>query len=230
MNSPDTTNISDLPPPPSSGAPPIQMTTTSAMTTTANPTTYQPLDVHGPPNGIGGGGGGSGGGVGGVPPANTVEPSIMNQVINGIQQAALHGNNTMGALPSRDIPMNTIEIQNDNHIRANYIPAATKHSEDYVGDYERRREKRVRFAEENEPAKKQDFMEQLYEQYHIPFLICILYFIFQMPLVNKIYYRYFRFLHHDDGNVTSAGLLVKSVAFAGLFYMLNKTINVLSNL
>jgi hypothetical protein len=57
-----------------------------------------------------------------------------------------------------------------------------------------------------------------------PILICILFFIFQLPIINTIIFKKFSFLslHNEDGNFNFYGLLFKSMMFGSLFYSVQK--------
>ena len=48
-----------------------------------------------------------------------MEESVNNELINGLQQAATVGSTQ---LPSRDIPMDTNQIQQDESIKPNFVP------------------------------------------------------------------------------------------------------------
>lgn len=181
------------------------------------------------PNSAFGGGGGGGGIVqptaASVPPplppqqqqnqnqsSQVVDPKYMNYIITGIQQT---GGSTLGTLPSRDIPMNTLEIQQDEHIRANYIPPPSKSSftNDYVNEYERRHrsEKAATTSSRGGGATA-----PLFEDFYFPILAAILFFIFQMPIFSHMMFKYFKFLHNTDGNLTNIGVLFKSIVFGAI--------------
>jgi hypothetical protein len=122
--------------------------------------------------------------------------------------------------------MNTLEIQQDEHIRANYIPAPPRKSErddsaDYVKKYENARARRAAAAAA--PAAPAQ-----YEDLYIPILVAILYFIFQMPTITKLMFRYLKVFHSTDGNLSNIGLLLKSALFGGAFYTIMRTTNIFS--
>jgi len=106
--------------------------------------------------------------------SQVVDPKYMNYIITGIQQT---GGSTLGTLPSRDIPMNTLEIQQDEFIRANYVPPPTEKRVDFVEEYERRHR-----PEKTAPKKAAvATATPLFEDFYFPILAAILFFIFQMP-------------------------------------------------
>ena len=57
-----------------------------------------------------------------------MEESVNHELINGLQQAATVGSTQ---LPSRDIPMDTNQIQSDESIKPNFIPQENVES-DYI--------------------------------------------------------------------------------------------------
>jgi hypothetical protein len=64
-----------------------------------------------------------------------------------------------------------------------------------------------------------------------PILIGVLYFFFQLPLVNTLIFKRFSFLtlYNSDGNINFYGIFVKSLFFGSIFYSIHKTIGFLSN-
>lgn len=191
-------------------------------------------------------GSGMGGGGGGAPAAagNTIPPQYMNQIINGIQQV---GGATLGNLPSRDIPMHTMEIQQDPQIRANYIPQPPlppPQSEnsyprrDYINEYEERRRIASDYLDgvnsvasaKRRGNKLEDIEEEAVskDEIYITILAAILFFLFHMPAVSSALYKYARFLHKDDGNITVSGIFVKSIVFGAVFYGIYRVMNYLS--
>lgn len=124
-------------------------------------------------------------------------------------------------LPSRDIPIDTTTYLQDEQTQPNYIP---KHnvSSDYIRDYEETTEKHIR---EHEKKKyRESRIDEILTELQTPILICILFFIFQLPIINTIIFKKFSFLslHNEDGNFNFYGLLFKSMLFGSLFYSVQK--------
>lgn len=132
-------------------------------------------------------------------------------------------------LPSRDIPMNPVEYQQDETIQANYIPKV-KLTSDYIREYEAANEQSHK--EYREHKYRQEAAHGLISDLQLPILVAVLYFIFQMPIVNTMLRKYFTFMsiYHDDGNFNLMGLLIKSIAFGSIFYTFNLISNKISNL
>jgi hypothetical protein len=124
-------------------------------------------------------------------------------------------------LPSRDIPIDTTNYLQDEQTQPNYIPKSNV-SSDYIRDYEETTEKNIR---EHEKKKyRESRIDEILSELQTPILICILFFIFQLPIINSIIFKKFSFLslHNDDGNFNFYGLLFKSMMFGSLFYSVQK--------
>jgi hypothetical protein len=130
-------------------------------------------------------------------------------------------------LPSRDIPISTTQYTNDPQVHANYIPPSNV-SSDYVQAAEKLTEDKIkRHQQEKHRASRFD---ELMTEFQIPIMICLLYFIFQLPLINNMIFKRFSFLaiHHADGNFNMYGLIMKSILFGVAFYFVTKTIHLIS--
>ena len=130
-------------------------------------------------------------------------------------------------LPSRDIPIDTTNYLQDEQIQPNYIPKSNV-SSDYIRDYEETTEKNIR---EHEKKKyRESRIDEILSELQTPILICILFFIFQLPIINTIIFKKFSFLslHNDDGNFNFYGLLFKSMMFGSLFYSVQKVTTFIS--
>jgi hypothetical protein len=132
-------------------------------------------------------------------------------------------------LPSRDIPMNQLDYQQDEEIQPNYVPRA-KLTSDYIREYEAASEESLRTHEREKHREKT--AGNLFSDLQVPILIAVLYFIFQMPIVTTLLYKYFSFLsiHNADGNMNFTGLLLKSVLFGFFFYSMQATAIAINNL
>jgi len=119
-------------------------------------------------------------------------------------------------LPSRDIPQDAAGHIQDEQVKPNYIPRP-KQSTDFVREHEDMTEKNLReYEEKNRKEKKLDL---LLTEFQTPIFITILFFFFQLPIINTLIFKKFSFLsiHNSDGNFNMNGLIFKSILF-GLFY------------
>ena len=190
------------------------------------PTNYVPINVHPNPYGISA--------------QNPIMPLPDSQIsyqeqssqngggpyLTAEQMAELQSMKKM-KLPSRDIPIKNDNYMIDEEVQPNYVPKA-KLSSDYVSQQERVTEKKI---EEHEKKKnRQSKIDELITEFQTPILICILYFIFQLPVVNALIFKRLSFLaiYNIDGNFNVFGLVLKSMLFGGLFYSLEQIVKFIS--
>jgi hypothetical protein len=149
---------------------------------------------------------------------NTVDNINLQKNINSqIKQAGLVGATT---LSSRDIPMNTTSITNDEQIKNHFIPSENDKN-DYITEHLSTEDI---IKKNNEKNDNDLLLDNLYSEISIPLLISILYFIFKLPFVDSIYNKFFPFCFSKTGNMKISGYLLSSVIFSLVFYLLNKII------
>jgi hypothetical protein len=159
------------------------------------------------------------------------DPMVMqknlNQFVTGIQQASAAG---MTALPSRDIPQNQSHIAQDVHIQPNYIPQPQQGGNgsgsggDYIQDHQTN-EDIIRAQVQKQ--EKRDTLDNLYDELQGPILIAVLYFLFQLPAVQKQLCKVIPALFRKDGNPNLSGYIFTSAAFAGVYFALTKSMRFL---
>lgn len=149
----------------------------------------------------------------------TLDQSTINQIINGLQQASLSGSTS---LPSRDIPMDTINIINDKQVQPNYIPQKEMRQEDYINNNEN---DDLIINNYNRREKLNNSLDNLYNELQIPLLISLLYFIFQLPFFRNILYNNLQFLFNSDGNYNLNGLIFISILFGIIVHLFIKFTN-----
>lgn len=127
-------------------------------------------------------------------------------------------------LPSRDIPTNTINYINDEEIQANYIPKK-KLTKDYIEEYETKHNNDLR--EHEDKKRKEDRLDKILNEIQNPLFITILFFVFQLPIINSVIFKKFSFLsiYNLDGNFNFYGLLLKSILFGSFYYLVQKITN-----
>jgi len=145
----------------------------------------------------------------------------LNQFVTGIQQASAAG---MTTLPSRDIPQNQQHLSQDVHIQPNYIPAPPENQLDYIRA-EQTNDEIIR-AQAHKQEKKQTF-DIWYDELQTPVLIGILFFLFQLPIIQKQLCRLLPALFNKDGNPSLSGYVFTSASFAGVYYFLVKSMHFL---
>ena len=154
-------------------------------------------------------------------PPSSLSNADINKIISGIQTASQQN---LTSLPSRDIPMNTINEVTDKQIQPNYVP---ENKNDYIKEQytaEKIYEKQL----EKEKAKvKQD---EVYDQMQTPIMIAILFLLFQLPVFNKNLFKYMPSLFIKDGTLSFGGHLFKSVSFGVIYFLIMKGINYMSDI
>lgn len=150
-------------------------------------------------------------------PLQRQPPQLSEQHQMELQNMAHH------RLPSRDIPIDTTGYLNDEQIQANYVPKV-KLTKDYIKDYEEVTDKKIR--EHEEKKYRENRIDSLLSEFQVPIFIMILFFFFQLPIVNSMIFKKFSFLsiYNVDGNFNFYGLLLKSILFGGLYYSIHKAV------
>lgn len=180
-------------------------------------TQYQPLNVHQNPYGI-------------PEPVDKHLPSVSvadlrsgNDLdIRPTAMGGMSGFQGSGPVPppphmiNRGIPSDTESYQQDEQTVANYIPKP-KLTTDYLREYET---KLASLTEEHRRAKHQEsLITSLYDEMQIPILIGMMFFLFQLPFISTLMFKYLAPLniYNEDGNLNLYGITLKSIMF-GLFY------------
>jgi Fe2+ transport system protein B len=160
-----------------------------------------------------------------IPPQSQFlsEEQQMNLQLQELQQLSHQ------RVPSRDISTDTTMYQQDVQIKPNYIPKLNM-SSDYVRDYEDMTEKN--YKEYEQKKKEKNRLDNIITEFQTPIFVAILFFFFQLPIINKLIFKKVSFLslHDADGNFNFYGLLLKSVLFGGIYYSVFKIINFLVEL
>ena len=138
-----------------------------------------------------------------------------NELISQIQKAAANGTT---ALPSRDIPIDTMKVVNDNQTQPNYIPPPQV-QENYIQNYETPQQV---IEQNNKQTNMSNLFDTLFYEMQLPIIIALLYFLFQLPAVKKHSKIMLPFLFKDDGNPNLYGYIFNSILFASMFYVLLK--------
>jgi hypothetical protein len=113
-------------------------------------------------------------------------------------------------LPARDIPRETIQHTTDAQTTPNYIPPKQA---DYI-------EQQPVY----QPPPVQNKLDKFLEEFRIPILLSILYFIFQLPMVQTFIMRMFPSVVQNN-DLTTMGVVVKSIMFGLSFHVTMFTID-----
>lgn len=139
------------------------------------------------------------------------ETKDMNALVTSIQNASATG---ALQLPQRDVPHNQNHLTHDSQVRANYVPPA---GADYIGAGPTSDDIMRQHAAKQ---KAHDAGDRMLDMLQMPIILSILYFAFQMPIIRKFVYEKLPFLFSKDGNPTTMGSAIASVAFAGAYTVL----------
>ena len=213
----DTTSLADLPSDPSAGGGSQNV----VLQTTDKPTTYDP-NV-----GISSANASVSGSTNPNPNSNSnndsseiQEQKMMNELVSGIQQASANGGT---GLPSRDIPTNTVHFA-DDQVKPNYVPQ--QEQSDYIHNTDTEQDILARRVKNQ---NSRDSLEILYDEFQIPIIIGLLYFIFQLPIVKSKVLAILPSLFNKDGNPNLTGYVINSVFFGLAYYIISKTLVHLQN-
>lgn len=94
--------------------------------------------------------------------------------------------------------------------------------------------KRVRFAEDDyiknyqapntteATTDSRATSETLFEQFKVPIIVGLLYYIFEMPAIQKMLLKAFPKMFKSDANINDYGALLMAIIFGGLYYGITK--------
>jgi hypothetical protein len=220
----DTTRISDLPENMPHFMEPVKVSKPRDENVVSAPT-YQPMmDIHPNPYGIPKPA--TLPNFSGVPPQQNQFDNQPNQQQFEQQQQSFDYPQQM--MPSRDYPRDTGFHTQDEQTRVNYIPRP-KMTQDFVLENEKANQEKW----EDHRSKKHRLskLDHLINELQTPFLLAILFFIFQLPTFNSLLFRYFSFLsiYSADGSPNSYGFIFKSALFGFFYYAFIKSMDYFSD-
>ena len=151
----------------------------------------------------------------------TLDQTTINQIVSGLQQASASG---ATQLASRDIPMTTSNIMQDQEVRPNYIPPPPPiQTNNYISEHENINQNPYDIMNDyNKNIERNGQLDDIYKEIQVPLLLAVLYFLFQLPIFKKWLFSYFPILFSNDGNFNINGYLFTSVLFSILYYLLDK--------
>jgi hypothetical protein len=166
--------------------------------------------------------------------ANSLDPNVITQLVSGLQQASVSG---ATRLKTSDIPMDSLQFSTDHAIQQNHIPHHVKfqgqtphhnqqpfqqNTQDYenyiqeddnMDDIISRNTKKIYYNNQ---------IEQWMDELQLPFMVAILFFLFQLPIVKKLLHDNLPFLYYLDGNMNMNGYVLLSLFFGIIYYVLCK--------
>jgi hypothetical protein len=150
----------------------------------------------------------------------SLDPNTINQIVNELHQATLSG---ATKLASRDIPMETLPIQQDISVAPNYVPEPSSINNNYISQ---ENDIDTIVQKQHISTIKQNNIENIYNELQTPILLGVLYFLFQLPILKTVLYRTFPTLFLNDGNLSINGYIFYSTLFSIIFYFLNKLVGI----
>ena len=143
-----------------------------------------------------------------------------NEMITQLQKATMAG---ATGLPSRDIPINPTAVNNDTQIKPNYIPEPQ--NTDYISNSQTHEDL---ISQNKNKQNSLDSLDAFYNEFQLPLLVSVLYFLFQLPIFRKTLKKTLPVLFGNDSNPNLYGYLFNSTLFATIFYILIKLVNQLT--
>ncbi len=143
-----------------------------------------------------------------------------NEMISSLQKATQAGQTN---LPGRDIPTSTSQLTNDPTIQQEHIPKpnVTFNLDNNVTNEEI-------ISHNNSLNTTQNKIEWAFQEFQQPILIALLYFLFQLPIIQKYLFKIIPGLYKNDGNPNIIGYIVNSILFGTLFLFLTKSLKYFS--
>jgi len=152
-----------------------------------------------------------------------LDENTINQIVNGLQRASIAG---ATQLQSRDIPITTSSISNDAQVQPNYVPTQPlQENNDYIKDYEETGDIINNYNKKNQ---NNNSVDDMYNELQTPLLLAVLYFLFQLPFLRKLLFKYLPILFSKDGNMNINGFLFNSLLFGTSYYILHKSTELFS--
>lgn len=150
----------------------------------------------------------------------SLDPNTINQIVNELHQATLSGSTK---LASRDIPIDTLPIQQDVETSPNFVPEVSEERKNYIPDED---DLETIVKKQNIKTNHQNNIENMYNELQTPILLGVLYFLFQLPIFKKLLYQTFPSLFMNDGNLSINGYIFYSALFSIVFYFLNRLVGI----
>lgn len=166
-----------------------------------------------------------------------IDPAIINQLVTGLQQATASG---ATRLRSSDIPMDSLPLAADPNVQQHHIP----HHPQYQGSTPHHNQSPYQEHDQDYPnyIQEEDNMDDIIlrntkrtsynnqvemwmDEFQVPLMVSILFFLFQLPIVKKMFHEYLPFLYYLDGNMNVNGYILVSLFFGILYYVLCKILN-----
>ena len=151
---------------------------------------------------------------------SSLDPNVITQLVSGLQQASVSG---ATRLKTADIPMDTLPLSADPAVQQQHIPhhvhfqGPTPHHNQ--APYQQHQEDYPNYIQEEDTmddiitrnTKKTYYNNQIemwMDELQLPFVVAVLFFLFQLPIVKKLLHDNLPFLYYLDGNMNMNGYVL----------------------
>jgi hypothetical protein len=130
-------------------------------------------------------------------------------------------------LPSRDIPLSTVSLTQDEMVLPNYIPKK-KLTRDFVMEDEDLTEERI--LERRKKKNVSNSREEWIKHFQVPVLLAVLYYFFQLPFITELFQKLMTWMPFlfQEGTPNLYGRILKAVLFGLAFYGIRQTTDLFS--
>ena len=147
---------------------------------------------------------------------------VVNELINSVSNT----NEELFKLPSNHIPNTHSQIQHDNSATPNYVPQNKKVQ--FIEEHNERNGELINNFQNN--VVETNKINQLYDEYQLPIILSVLFFLFTLPFINKNIKLHFPSFFHKEGGITITGNIFKSLLYGLTYFMMNKGLEYLSEI
>ena len=91
------------------------------------------------------------------------------------------------------------------------------------------RETIPRWRQQHRSKQYDNNLESFYSEFQLPILVAVLYFLFQLPVIQKYIYKIIPGLFNADGNPNLFGYVFNSITFGLVYLFLLKMMKYFSN-
>ena len=166
-----------------------------------------------------------------------IDQSVITRLVTGLQQASASG---ATRLKSSDIPMDILPLTADPNIQQNHIPhhfqfqgniphhnqsPYQQHDQDYPNYIQEEDNMDDIITRNTKKTAYNNQIEMWMNEFQVPLMVAILFFLFQLPIVKKLFHQYLPFLYYLDGNMNVNGYILVSLFFGIIYYVLCKILN-----
>lgn len=144
-----------------------------------------------------------------MPVLSMSEDAIYQQIITETQLADQEG---LLELPSRDVRPNPVSHTIDPQTVPNYVP----------------QEQQIKIHN-LPPQPSHHKATTLFDDFQVPILMSIVYFIFQMPFMDNVWRTYFPFFFQSNGSILLVGSIFISIMYSVGVYLVTKSIHYISD-